>query len=302
MKRVVVTGASSMIGIALIKECIKNQVELLAIVRKGSTKLNRIPASELITVCECDLDELGKLQIGSGSYDVFYHFAWGHTSKVNRDNPILQEQNIRYTLEAVELAHRLGCKKFIGAGSQAEYGIVHEMITPDTKENPVIAYGIAKNAAGRLSRKLCDSYVMTHIWGRIFSVYGVNDNDETVLAYAMRQFMKGEKAQFSSATQYWDFLHEDDAGKIFYLLGEMVKISKTYCISGGAARPLKEFILEVRRLIDETAECEFAKETDMSNVVSLQVDISELVKDIGYMPQVTFEEGMKELIQSKIKI
>ena len=43
MKRVVVTGATSMIGVALIKECIKNGVEVLAIVRRQSVNLNRLP-------------------------------------------------------------------------------------------------------------------------------------------------------------------------------------------------------------------------------------------------------------------
>lgn len=299
MKRIVVTGATSMIGLALINECIKNNVAILAIVRRNSEKLGRLPQSEMLTVCECNLDEFPDVNMTGQTYDVFYHFAWGHTSKANRDNPTLQEQNIRYTLEAVELANRLGCKKFIGAGSQAEYGIVHEVIRPDTKENPVIAYGIAKNAAGRLSRKLCEAYGMTHIWGRIFSVYGVNDNDETVLAYAIRSFINHETAHFSAATHYWDFLHEDDAGRIFYLLGELVQNSKVYCISGGQAKPLKEFILEVKRQIDEDAECEFAKFSDRSKVVSLQVDISELVRDINYEPQVSFEEGIKALIKKQ---
>ena len=300
MKRVVVTGATSMIGLALIKECIENNVEVLAIVRRNSEKLGRLPQSSKITVCECDLDELYDLNIIDQSYDVFYHFAWGNTSKQNRDNPVLQAKNIQYTLDAVELAKRLGCKKFVGAGSQAEYGIVHQVITTETKENPVISYGIAKNAAGRLSRKLCDTYGMIHIWGRIFSVYGINDNEETVLAYAIRQFRKHETAFFSAATQYWDFLHEDDAGRIFYLLGEKIEKSNMYCISSGDSRPLKEFILELKEEFPGEAVCEFAPEKDISNVVSLQVDNSELVRDIGYEPRVTFPEGVRGLLYDKI--
>lgn len=294
MKKIAVTGATSMIGVALINECIKNNIEILAIVRPNSEKIKRLPQSDLLTICECDLNKYGTI-ISEKQYDVFYHFAWGHTSKQNRDNPVLQAKNIQYTLDAVELAKRLGCKKFVGAGSQAEYGIVHQVITTETKENPVISYGIAKNAAGRLSRKLCDTYGMIHIWGRIFSVYGINDNEETVLAYAIRQFRKHETAYFSAATQYWDFLHEDDAGRIFYLLGEKIEKSNMYCISSGDSRPLKEFILELKEEFPGEAVCEFAPEKDMSNVVSLQVDNSELVRDIGYVPRVTFLNGVKEL-------
>ena len=118
MKRIVVTGATSMIGIALIEECIKNDVEVLAIIRKNSNRLYRLPQSELLHIVECDLDELETIS-SEKSYDVFYHLAWAYTSKEYRDDPILQEKNIRYTLDAVNLAKKLGCGKFVGAGYTA---------------------------------------------------------------------------------------------------------------------------------------------------------------------------------------
>ena len=209
MRRVIVTGATSMVGAALVKECLKNNVETLVVVRAGCKKLKRLPKSALIKVVECDLDQIASLQI-KGSFDICYHFAWAHTSKENRDNPSLQEENVRYTLDVVELAARAGCRKFIGAGSQAEYGSVGHLITPDTPADPQTAYGAAKYAAGILSRKLCAKYGMMHIWGRIFSVYGKNDNEGTMLSYAIGQFLKGEPAMLSAATQMWDYLYEED--------------------------------------------------------------------------------------------
>ena len=38
MKKIAVTGATSMIGIALIEECVKKNIEVLAIVRKKTKK------------------------------------------------------------------------------------------------------------------------------------------------------------------------------------------------------------------------------------------------------------------------
>ena len=61
MKRIVVTGATSMIGAALIDESIKNDVEVLAITRKNSARLYRLPQSPLLHILECDLDELDTL-------------------------------------------------------------------------------------------------------------------------------------------------------------------------------------------------------------------------------------------------
>jgi len=295
MKRVVVTGATSMIGIALIKECIKNNVSVLAISRKSSINLDRLPKSDLIEIYESNLDELNKIII-SKSYDVFYHFAWADTSKINRDNPILQERNIKYTLDAVELANRLGCKKFIGAGSQAEYGPINKVITPKTYTSPRISYGIAKYAAGKLSEKRCKQLGMDYVWGRIFSVYGRYDNEQTMLSYAINQFLKNEPAKFSAATQFWDYLHEEDAGKIFFLLGEIEKINGVYCIANGNSRLLKDYILELKECFGCGAICEFAKESENDNIISLQADISDLIKAIHYIPQISFKQGISDMI------
>lgn len=298
MERVIITGAASMIGAALAEECLKNHVEVLALVRKASAHRDRLPQSDLLTVRDCGLEELASLTDVEG-YDVFYHLAWGHTAKESRDNPVLQEKNIRYTLDAVELARRAGCRCFIGAGSQAEYGPVEGIISPDTKVHPQIAYGIAKYAAGKLSRKLCDSYRMTHVWARVFSVYGRNDNADTMLDYAIKQFIKGEAAYFSAAAQPWDYLHERDAGKIFYLLGEKCEASKIYCVASGESRPLKEFIKELQDAFGEGAECKFAESEAGGSVYGLQADVAELVQDIRYKPQVSFAEGIADMIAHK---
>lgn len=296
MKRVVVTGATSMIGVALISECIKNDVEVLAIVRRRSVNLNRLPESDMIEICECNLNELDTIP-ANRQYDVFYHLAWAHTAKAQRDDPVLQERNIKYSLDAVKLASKLGCKKFIGAGSQAEYGKVDHVITSKTAVAPLISYGMAKYAAGRLCAKLCRQHGMICIWGRIFSVYGRYDNEETMLSYAINQFMKKETARFSSATQMWDYLHEDDAGRIFYLLGQAVEKERVYCIASGNSRRLKEFILEIKDIIGEDAVCEFANEAEDGSRIGLEVDISDLERDINYIPETSFRKGIVDMIK-----
>lgn len=296
MQRVVITGATSMLGVALLKECIGHGVEVLAIIRRHSPHKDRLPDSELLKICECNLDNLDTIAEMDKPYDVFYHMAWVYTAKEQRDNPILQEENIKYTLDAVRLAKRLGCKKFIGAGSQAEYGKVDGVITPDTPVNPLTAYGMAKYAAGMMSKKLCEQYQIVHVWGRVFSVYGRYDREETMINYAIDCFLKGKTAKFSSATQMWDYLYEEDAGKIFFLIGEKVENNKVYCIASGEARPLKEFILEMKDIFGLGVVCAFAEQSGKGDIINLQADVEAYVKDIGFRPQCSFEKGIRSLI------
>lgn len=296
-KGVVVTGATSMIGIALIEECVKNNIPVAAIIRPHTKRISRLPKTNLITIYESELSELSNVDIPSGLWDVFYHLAWSDTGKDTRDNPNLQEKNIKYTLDAVNLAKKLGCTTFIGAGSQAEYGPVDGVISPDTKTNPVIAYGMAKEAARMLSSRLCDIYGIKHIWGRIFSVYGRYDNEGTMLVYAIKKLLSGEMAEFSTGSQPWDYLNEYDAGRALYLLGKSENAKGTYCIAFGKSRPLKEYILELGRQLGAVDRLIFAKQGEKKDV-GIQADIDKLKRDTGFVPEVSFSVGIQRMINA----
>ncbi len=296
MKKVVVTGATSMIGVALIKECIERDIQVLAVVREKSCHLNRLPDSGLIKIVECNLDRLDSMEGSGERYDTCYHFGWEYTARETRDNPILQERNIKDTLDAVRMAKRLGCHKFIGAGSQAEYGQVDGVISADTRPEPITSYGIAKLSANMLSRRMCGQLGITHIWGRIFSVYGCNDNEGTMLNYAVDQFSKGRTAKFSAATQMWNYLNEEDAGKMFYLLGVKEVESGVYCIANTESKVLREYIEELAVAFGEGAKCEFAPLDVQAKMIGLKADITKTVDAIGYKPQIMFGDGIRKMI------
>ncbi len=284
-----------MIGVATIEAAIQNGVKVYAIIREGTSRKDRLPISELVEVVYGELDRLKEISNLPNDADVFYHFAWTGTSKAERDNPVIQEKNIKYSLDAVELAHICGCKRFIGAGSQAEYGPVYDEITEDTPYYPVIAYGVAKRAASLLTENLCSKYGMTFVWGRIFSVYGKNDNEGTMLRYAIEKFKNGDHASFSSGRQNWNYLHEKDAGEMFYRLGMSENAMGEYRIASKDTRPLREFILELADAIGTRELCEFSNDEKTSPGLST-VD-ERLFADIGEMSFVPFKNGILEMIE-----
>lgn len=297
MKRVIITGATSMIGVALIKACIASNVEVTALVRPNSSKLIRLPQSPLVKVVECDLSQIEHFPVREKGYDVFYHLAWANTAKDLRDDPEKQLENVETCMHAVDLAAYLECKKFIGAGSQAEYGYVDGTITPKTKVDPVISYGVAKYAAGKLAQKKCERYGMVCIWARIFSAYGINDNPNTLIKYALDCHSKGIPAQFSAGTQMWNYLFEDDAGQMFYELGEKVHKSGVFCIASTDTRPLKQYILELKEQFGDQFECRFAEENG-AKMVGIQPDISDFIKATGYTPSTSFKQGIQKIIRA----
>lgn len=299
MKKIVLTGATSMIGVALIKECIKNGVQVLAIVRSNSHNIMRIPKSELVDIVECDLENLRELKLFKGKYDVFYHLAWDFTSRKYRNEPYRQNRNVNYTLDAVNLAHNLGCHIFIGAGSQAEYGRIDEnVISPDTPINPDIAYGVAKYSAGKLSGLLCGNLGIKHIWTRIFSVYGPCDNDNTMVMYAIKKLLAKEKPSFTKSEQLWDYIYCEDAAQSLYLLGTKGKDKSIYCIGSGTVYPLYDYIYIIRDSINKNLSVGIGDIKYSENqVMHLCADITNLTEDTGFKPKYSFDEGIKLTIE-----
>lgn len=289
-----------MIGQALVEECLKHGVQVCAVIRKDTARRDRLPDHPGLCVAECSLEELEKLpEILSGTWDTFFHIAWGNTGAARNKSVVLQSKNIRYTLDAVEAAKKLGCTRFIGAGSQAEYGPLDmEKIGPDAPEHPVTAYGASKLAAGKLSRLLCMELGMEWIWPRIFSVYGIYDKKSTMVMTALRQFMQGEETAFTPAEQQWDYLYSKDAGRAFYLIGEKGKDGSVYCLGSGQSRRLKEYIYKIRDAAAPGVLPGIGKKPYPSQpVMRLCADIHNLTEDTGFVPEYQFSEGIVEMVQ-----
>ena len=299
MKKAIITGPTGSIGIALINKLISENVEVVAVCRPGSARISRIPESDKVQIVECSLDEITNLiDMIDGGADVFYHFAWDGTFGNSRNDMRLQNNNVKYALDAVTVAKELGCSKFIGAGSQAEYGRVEGVLRPDTPAFPENGYGIAKLCAGQMTRIMCEQLGIEHVWTRILSIYGPYDGENTMIMSVISKLLKGEKPSLTPGGQMWDYLYSKDVANAFYLLGEKGKNGSIYCLGGGEARPLKEYVEILKDAIDEKLELGFGDVPyGDKQVMHLCADITNLTEDTGFRPEVRFEDGIRETIE-----
>ena len=303
MRNAIVTGPTGGVGVSLVEELLKNNISVLAIVRPKSNRTRRlrelvsIDSSSKLEVVECELNEMNRLpELVNMSYDVFYHLGWDYSRAHN--NVDRQCSNIKYTIDAVNAAQSIGCKTFVGAGSQAEYGLVDGRIDEQTAEKPVIAYGIAKLAAGQLSRILCKQKDIRHIWPRIFSVYGPGDAETTMVMSTIRHLLKGESPKLTAGEQMWDYLYAKDCALAMRLIGEKGISGKVYNVAGGHMRTLKSYIENIRDEINPEIKLRFGEIPYRDGqVMKLDVDISQLVEDTGFASEYTFRDGIKETIK-----
>ncbi|MCR4901249.1 MAG: NAD(P)-dependent oxidoreductase [Butyrivibrio sp.] len=288
MKRVIVTGAAGFAGANLCIELNKSNIEVLAIVRENSTHNDRLKNLENVTMINCDMDNYEMLpEKITGSCDTFFHLAW----KGDRDNAEVEYPNVFHTVKAVEAAAKLGCKRFVATGSQAEYGAINRVQTEDMCPAPINAYGAAKAAALYMSKRRCEQLEIDWIWGRIFSLYGLYEPGGRLVTDLANALLSGKGMKVSAATQNWDYLYSMDGAKALIALAEKGRSGEIYNIANGDYKPLKVYLEEMKTILCKSAELEY----DMNNVpkVSLQPSIDKIYKDTGWKPEVTFEEGIR---------
>ena len=299
IRKIIVTGATGAVGSAVVRRAVEKGMDVTCIVHQGSKRLGNLPQSDKVHIVECNLQDYRTLSF-DGQHDAFIHLSWEKTVGASRDDAEVQTRNIQYTLDAVQLAHCCGCSVFVGAGSQAEYGVQSVDLTPDLPVKPESGYGIAKYAAGKLSAMLCKSLGMRQNWVRILSVYGPNDGENTLISYVIRELKAGRSPELTKCEQIWDYLYADDAGDAILAIVEKGVDGKAYPLGSGKGKRLSDYIEEIRQVINPSVEVKYGKKDYYPHQpMHLVADITELALDTNWRPNFTFTRGIDSFIKKR---
>ena len=301
----VITGPTGAVGNALVSVLLQNNITVYAVVRPESARnrflgeANTEAERKNLHLVPCELSDYDSLpeRIPSGA-DAFFHLAWAATTGAGRNDMDAQIENIRASVHAVRAAAKLGCRVFVGAGSQAEYGRFEGKLCPDTPCFPENGYGMAKLCAGEMTRVECAKFELDHIWMRILSVYGPNDGEKSLIMTLIRKFLAGETPAVTKGEQKWDYLYSGDAGRALYLAARNGRNGAVYPLGSGCARPLREYIETVRDAVDPGLPVGFGEVPYAEKqVMYLEADISALREDCGFAPEVSFAKGIQNTIE-----
>lgn len=303
--KIVVTGAVSMVGLATIQAALDDDAEkIFAVIRRGSSNNSRLPKDRRIIPVQCSMDEYDSLADMIGQKcDCFFHFAWEPSMKPHSQRYFDVEVGYRnqgYALMALEAAAKLGCHNFVGAGSQAEYGNLRgETQKPEDLTDPVTSYGIAKDQTRRMLMLKSGENGVNVQWVRIFSLYGIHDRKNTLISTLIEKMGRNEEIELTDGTQMWDYLYEEDAGKALYAVGCDSRESGIFCLGSGDAKPLREYIFEMKQIIGSDSVLKFgAVQYGKDAVMNVHADISKIERMTRWNgPVVGFEEGIRRILE-----
>lgn len=300
MKKVFVTGATGFIGQWAVRELIGQGIEVIAIIREGSSRRNILDGLD-VRVVECSLGNFSRLPglIGDSDIDTVYHFAWQGVSDADCRDSDIQLANIRATLELLDVMEALQIRTFIGAGSLHEAEAIQEISEDKTITNLGFMYKAAKTCAHWMAKAKAGAAGIRFFWPVITNAYGEGESSGRLINTVIRKILAGEAPALSEGKQLYDFVHISDVARAFYLIGEKGVDGANYIIGSGEAKPLRDFLSQVGEIANkikggEPVPLRFGE--SRSNVIFLPAsvfNIDSLSWDTGYWPELPFAEGIR---------
>jgi nucleoside-diphosphate-sugar epimerase len=110
--------------------------------------------------------------------------------------------------------------------------------------------------------------------------------------------LSGEPCDLTQGIQMWDFLHIDDATSGIAALIERDVPAGVYNFGSGKPRVLREYLDEMKRLTASDSVLNYgAVPYPETGMVTIQPDITKMAKITGWNPQITFEQGITDIIK-----
>lgn len=299
MKKAIVTGATGFIGKFLVRELVKQHVEVIAVVRENSKNIGNI-GNLPVRVVECNIQNFKWIPrlIDDRNIDAVFHTAWQGVSGAEAKDQMIQLQNLQSTLDLIDVVYEMGVKTFIGCGSLHEAEALLEMAEDKVITNMGLMYKAAKTSAHWMGKAKCGQYGIRFFWPLI-NTYGEEEESARLVNTVIRKIFNHESPDLSAGTQYYDFVHVADVARALMLIAEKGVDGTNYTIGSGEAKPLREFLEIIGQVANRLnggtdVPLGFGKITN--NVVSLPLnlfDVTKLANDTGFKPEVSFEEGIE---------
>jgi len=300
-KKIFVTGGAGFIGSHLCKSLSSSTRKLTVYDNLSSGKVENVKHLPNVHFVRGDILDLKKLQ-SQDKADLIFHLAAQVVVPYSMENPIIDfETNARGTLNILEKA-RKDDAYLIFASSAAVYGNPIELPTSEEYGfHPFSCYGLSKVVGEQYCEMYSKQYGLDVAIMRFANVIGPGCHG--VIHDFLEKIDKNpDKLEIiGTGLQSRDFVHVSDVIKALILstIGKKA-IGKTYNLGYGKTTKiidLAKMIIDLLNLTSKTA----ITTTNVSwhgDVDTIWFNISKAKKDLNWIPKITLEDSVREIIRN----
>jgi UDP-glucose 4-epimerase len=213
------------------------------------------------------------------------------------------------TVQILNAARLSGVRRVVYAASSSAYGDIEGTIrNEDEPVSPMSPYAAAKLAGEYYCRSFGKVYGLQTVRLRFFNIFGPRQDASSpysgVIAIFTSAMLEGRRPLiYGDGLQSRDFTYIDNAVQAVMKAVDSPKaVGNVYNIGNGApSTSVLDLVRELNGLLGSSIEPEFAP-ARAGDVRHSQADIGRAQRDLGYLPQVSFVEGLRRTLEAQRRL
>jgi len=289
--RILVAGANGMVGSAIVRNLeSKGYVNIIKGTRDDVDFTNQDETIKYFFSEQPEYVFLAAAKVGGilGNKN--------HKAEMIYDNLMIQS-NI------IDSAYQVGVKKLLFLGSSciypkfAEVPITESSLLSGPLEPTNDAYAIAKIAGIKMCQSYREQYEFNAISVMPCNLYGINDSFDLETCHVLPALIRklhegGEVILWGDGSPKREFLHADDLAEACYVCMQKYDESSHINIGVGEDITIKELAQMISKVVGFNGEIKW--NSDVPNGTLRKVLNVDKIKELGWKPKVTLEEGLKK--------
>ena len=231
--------------------------------------------------------------------DQVVHFAAeSHVDRSIEGGSDFVSTNVMGTQVLLDAAKSSNIKRFVHVSTDEVYGSISEGSWPE--DHPLLPnspYSASKAGSDLLVRAYNRTHKLDTVITRCSNNYGQYQFPEKVMPLFITNIIEGKKVPlYGNGLNVRDWLHVDDHCRGIALALTKGRAGEVYNIGGGTELTNVELTHKILKAMGVGEDFIQPVEDRKGHDLRYSVDISKINKELGYSPQVNFEEGLEQTI------
>ncbi|MEO8894574.1 MAG: NAD-dependent epimerase/dehydratase family protein [Rhizomicrobium sp.] len=297
-KLVLVTGGAGFIGSHLSEGLLAAGYRVRVLDSLVYGRRDWVPAGA--EFLEGDIRDIAACNKAMDGVDGVFHCAAMSRSGPSQDLiDVCTQSNIIGTQNMLLAARDASVKRFVYSGSSTYYGNhppPHREVDPADLLN---IYGVTKRVGEQYSLMFDQSFDLPAIVLRYFNVYGPHQPETgayaLVLGIFLRRWADGQTLEIhGDGSQRRDFVHVRDVVRANIAAYESDLRGEVFNVGSGSN-------ISVKELADMISPDQRHTAARQGDSVATLADISKIRAALGWKPEISFVEGLEELMETSVR-
>ena len=287
MKKVILTGGTGLIGTQTIP-CLLNAGFKVYVMTMGDEV-----STDNVTYIKANLFDKNAVDkmFSDVQPEYLLHYAWLSTGLFN-DN--MNFDFLTSSIDMLKSFHKYGGKRVVIAGTYAEYGYHNETLKETMPAEPINIYSQCKDFVHKIAEVYCHNNNISFGWGRIFSAFGKEKDPRRLTSDVINHLSANQEVVIRSGSLIRDYIYTKDIAAAFVKFLDS-NVEGVVNICTGKDTSIHDYVMKIAQAMGKENLVVFNEQASPQQV-RVVGDSTRLNKEVGFVPQYTIEEAIKEIL------